>query len=159
MPRIKKMAHKKRKGFTLVEIMVAVVIIGLLLLIAIPAFVNSRMRSQNARLASDLRVFAGLAETFALENGQYPEDSSSGDIPTGFETYIRPGQWYEGPSIGGEFDMEKNSYGVTSAVGVVEFTVDNTQLMKFEQRFDDGNFATGQYRLLTGSRFYRIVAD
>jgi len=72
------MAQNHKSGFTLVEIMIVVVIIGLLAAIAVPAFKRVMMSSQNARLASDLRTFASMMESCILETGESPEDSSSG---------------------------------------------------------------------------------
>ena len=153
------MAINHKSGFTLVEIMIVVVIIGLLAAIAVPAFKRVMMSSQNARLASDLRTFAGMIETYILETGEYPEDSSSGAIPAGFAPYIKTGPWNEGPSIGGVWDVEKDQYGITSAIGVHRYTAPNEQIVKFDQDYDDGNLATGNYRKLTGDRYYYVIAD
>lgn len=139
--------------------MIVVVLIGLLAPLALPAFQKARERVQNARLANDLRSFAGQIEIFALENHAYPEDSDSGNIPSGFAEYIKTGQWNKGPSIGGVFDVEKDSYGITSAVGVVQFTVSDAQLLAFDENFDDGNLGSGVYRKLTSDRYYRVVAE
>lgn len=152
--------HKNHKsGFTLVEIMIVVVIIGLLAGLAMPAFKRVQMNSQNARTANDVRVFAGMMETFSMEYGDYPEDSNSGDLPTDFAPYIKVSQWEEGPAIGGVWDIEKDSYGVLSAVGVHRYTVSNDQLLAFDQKFDDGNLSTGSYRRLAADRFYYVVAE
>lgn len=153
------MPQNLKSGFTLVEIMIVVVIIGLLSVIAIPAFQRVQMRSQNARLASDLRTYSGLIETYMLENSDYPEDSNSGAIPTGFTKYIKAGQWNQGPSIGGVWDVEKDSYGVLSAIGVYDYTVSNEQILQFDKDYDDGNLTTGSYRKLAADRYYYIVAE
>ena len=147
------------KGFTLVEIMVVVVIIGLIATMALPAFFQARQNSQNTRLMNDLRVFAGQIETFALETGEFPEDSNTGDIPSGFGPYIKVEQWAEGPSIGGQWDVELDSFGITSAVGVVGYTVPEEQILKFDSRFDDGNLTTGFMRKLQPNRYYYIVQE
>jgi hypothetical protein len=42
---------------------------------------------------------------------------------------------------------------------VVGFTVEESQLAAFDARFDDGDLDDGTYQLLTGDRFYYIVAD
>jgi len=153
------MKVKSKKGFTLVEIMVVVVIIGLLAAIAIPAFTKARENSQNARLANDFRTYSGAIETFSLETGQFPEDSDTGSIPAGMAIYIKTSDWNEGPSIGGDWDVEYNSYGVISAIGAVDFKSSNEQLLKFDQRYDDGNLNTGDFRLLEANRYYYVVAD
>ncbi|MEM8868641.1 MAG: type II secretion system protein [Verrucomicrobiota bacterium] len=153
------MNSQNKSGFTLLEIMIVVVIVGLLALIAIPGFNNARVSSQNSKLANDLRVFAGQIEIYSLESGDYPEDSSTGELPEGLDEYINVADWTNGPSIGGEFDVEKDDNGVISAVGVVDYTAKDAQLQRFEKSFDNLDFTTGTYQKLSETRYYYVVAQ
>jgi len=56
-------------GFTLVEIMIVVVVIGLLAALAIPAYMRVQRRTQNSTVANDIRVFAQAFDTYATQNG------------------------------------------------------------------------------------------
>jgi type IV pilus assembly protein PilA len=56
-----------RKGFTLVEIMIVVVIIGLLAAMAIPAFAKVRQQSRLKAVTNNLRQIANAAQSYMME--------------------------------------------------------------------------------------------
>jgi type IV pilus assembly protein PilA len=60
---------RSSQGFTLVEIMIVVVIIGLLAAMAIPAFQKVRQSSQDKAVLNNARQLAAAADQYFLENG------------------------------------------------------------------------------------------
>ena len=64
----------RKSGFTLVEIMIVVAIIGLLAAIAIPNFVRAREQAQLQSIMNNLRIIDGAKDQYALEAKQ-PSDT------------------------------------------------------------------------------------
>jgi prepilin-type N-terminal cleavage/methylation domain-containing protein len=76
-----------KAGFTLVEIMIVVAIIGLLAAIAIPNFMHSRAKSQATACINNLRQIDSAVQQFAMENGK--ASGSSINYPDDLTPYIK----------------------------------------------------------------------
>ncbi len=63
-----KISMTRQSGFTLVEIMIVVAIIGLLAVIAIPNFMRARSTAQRNACISNLRQIDGGKQQWAIEN-------------------------------------------------------------------------------------------
>jgi prepilin-type N-terminal cleavage/methylation domain-containing protein len=75
----------RKAGFTLVEIMIVVAIIGLLAAIAIPNFVKARQTAQTNACINNLRIIDAAKQQWALEKGQ---QSSATPTDTDIEPYL-----------------------------------------------------------------------
>lgn len=82
-------SQQGRSGFTLVEIMLVVAIIGMLAMLAIPALARARMRSQQTACINNLRQIEAAKAQWAMET-----KASASAVPTdadlfGVTNYIR----------------------------------------------------------------------
>ena len=82
------MKNSRKKGFTLVEIMIVVVIIGLLAAMAIPAFQKVRENSQNKTIINNLRQLYAAAQQYFLEEG-VSSVTSADLVGTDTDKYIK----------------------------------------------------------------------
>ncbi len=80
----------KRKGFTLVEIMIVVAIIGILLAIAVPSFMRARETARAKACQENLQKIDSAKEQWALERN-LPNEFDVGDTAT----------WFADPTIVG----------------------------------------------------------
>ncbi|WP_309400303.1 type II secretion system protein [Cerasicoccus maritimus] len=156
-----KATRRESTGFTLVEIMVVVVLIGLLAVMAMPAFARVRQAAQNTRFMNDARQFSGAIDTYMLEVGLPPEDFSSGEVGSPLDEYIKPSDFLTQPSIGGVWDIEGDDGGLFyAAVGVDDFTCSMEQIQDIDDKFDDGDTSTGKLQLADGgSRYYWVIEE
>jgi prepilin-type N-terminal cleavage/methylation domain-containing protein len=76
-----------RAGFTLVEIMIVVAIIGLLAAIAIPNFVHSRAKSQATACINNMRQIDSAIQQFAMETDKAP--GATINFPSDLTPYIK----------------------------------------------------------------------
>lgn len=155
-----RLPHSARRGFTLVEIMVVVVIIGLLAALAIPAFQRNQRASQNARAVNDFRIFAQAFEVYNTQYGAWPPNAAAGIVPAGMSGEFKTDAWTSNPnSIGGRWNWDYNNAAFTAGVSISGFTVTDEQLVEIDAKLDDGDLTTGLFRKISASRVSYILQE
>jgi prepilin-type N-terminal cleavage/methylation domain-containing protein len=84
-----KLKTNRKAGFTLVEIMIVVAIIGLLAAIAIPNFVRARETAQTNACVNNLRQIDGAKDQLALETGLSTGDAAPAMAAGALLDYLR----------------------------------------------------------------------
>ena len=90
------MRGRASRGFSLIELLVTLVIIGVLAAIIIPAVMNALDKSRQKRTMADLRLLGGGIETYSIDYGTYPVGNLSAlDVlePGYMEDLLRVDAW------------------------------------------------------------------
>lgn len=137
--------------------MVAVTILSLLFLLAIPTYQRIQRKAKAAALANDLRVFGTTLQTHAHEAGSWPPEAAAGIVPAGLSPEeIKYDDWTRRTPIGGRFDWDYNQVhrGIRYRASIVISPTDDAPLPADKDLFraidmaiDDGDLETGNFQV------------
>ncbi len=136
---------RKSGAFTLVEIMIVVVIIGLLAAMAIPALNKVRAKAQATTIANDIRTFRDAIEAYVLEKGVFPQVTGGG-YPKVFSGWFSRAKWRDGSALSGaSWDYYSPGGGYIPELVLDTPGQDNEAVFALvDEILDDGNAETGQ---------------
>ncbi len=114
---------RNERGFTLVELAVVVLIIGILAALAQPHYNHMRTRAKAAQAVSELDNLRSAVLRFQGLNHAWPPEAAAGIIPVGLQAQLQDG--YSFTRSGYTLDYD-NWGGVPFVVGVTLVTTDTT---------------------------------
>lgn len=89
--------HKGAKGFTLIEILVVVVILGILAALVVPRIMERPDEARVIAAKSDIRAIISALKLYRLDNGVYPStDQGLGALVVRPDTGVIPRNWKQG---------------------------------------------------------------
>ena len=144
-------AVSRHAAFTLVEIMIVVVIIGLLAAMAIPAFQRVRERSLASRYANDFNQFSAAFQRYALENGGWPAGVVGGVVPTGMDGYL-PVPYTQPSPMGGNYGWS----GPSGRIVLQNTSATTSVMQKVDAILDDGDLSTGDFTMSGANCFWHL---
>ena len=153
-----------RRGMTLVEVMLTVMIIGMLAVVMIPAIKSSMRGRDNAECARKLRVAVEAFELYAAETGGYPPDQavpSETTVPemaAYYFPYFKIDWWADATPLGGRWDWDVGYHGYAFSVSIWKPDVSEEQMTDLDRLIDDGDLTTGNFRR-QGTQYHYILED
>ena len=153
----------KRAGFTMLEIMMAVLIIALLAAIAFPAFAKSRKKSAATAVANDLKVYGHAFDLYSMERGGYPPDCAlpaPWHLPNAqMESYLNAKKWAAINPFGGNYEWEGKDVLSYAGIALVGPSVDSDSLTMTDEALDDGVLTTGLFRQTPNGRYTYVLDE
>lgn len=112
LTRIVNLLKKDERGFTLIELMVVIIIIGIIAAIAIPNLMEATGTAEASRVQSDVSTLESAAAVYYAENRAYTSDAGE------LEEYMRDG---EIPEYDGDFSGD---FLINTDTGKIVFELD-----------------------------------
>lgn len=127
----------RNPGFTLIEVMIVVTIVGLLAAIAVQTFRQVKSSSRATIITNDLRLLRDAFQLYALEYGKWPDAANAGETPPEMKGAVQ------------DLGIDR-SYGqwrwVPPQIQLTTLIDDPEVMQKVDKQIDDGNLATGNFQ-------------
>ena len=156
--------RESQSGFTLIEILVVVLVIGIIASIAVTAYTRQIDKARVAATAGDLKTFHTGFLSYATDRNQFPPDShlqAPYHLPNGagVEPYLPVRRWAGETPLGGFYNWEGPNNYPYAGISLFEATAEPSVMAMLDERIDDGDLSTGIFRITPNSRYTYIIAE
>ncbi len=140
-----------RTAFSRFEIVVAVVMLGVLAIVAVPHYARAESKSRVATCAEQMHRIARAFELFNASNGYWPPDTGVGQFPPEMRSLFKGDNLFAGETpIGGQFDYEHKENDPVLCIYIRgSETIAPPSLgdaMALDAELDDGDLRSGNFR-------------
>ena len=122
---------KPQRGFTFVEMLICMIIVGLLSSVAVPKYIDLKRRASTTRVVGDFQVLRVAAISFFGDSAYYPAEAGPGEMPAHLDKYLPNGFTFRRPGWTLDYenwDVGESSFSTTSQVIAITLIPDDPVL-------------------------------
>lgn len=143
-----------RRGFSLIELLTVMAVIGLLAALSVPRYKDMKRRAHSAGVVSDFNTVRVAAYNYYADNSTYPPDGSPGSPPVAMKSYLPQNFEFTGPSYTLDYDVWPSPLNPAQLVVGVTVTSSDQELINMIAR----NIRAGGIGLVTANGYTYIFA-
>jgi prepilin-type N-terminal cleavage/methylation domain-containing protein len=147
------------RGFTLLELMVVVAVVGILSGLGLPAFTENKRQAFVAATAQDLRNFSSAFYAYLADDENFPIDVPHGVIPAGMEELLLADVFTVETRLGGNYNWEGPNFYDYAGISITNHTAPVEDFERLDRMLDDGNLSTGRFRITPNGRYTYILEE
>jgi prepilin-type N-terminal cleavage/methylation domain-containing protein len=145
---------RRRRGFSLIELMTVMAVIGLLAALGIPRYREMKRRAFSANVASDFNTVRVAAYNYFADHSTYPPDGGSGTPPAALIPYLPQNFEFSNSNYTLDYDVWPSPLNPSQLVIGVTVTSNDQELVNMIAR----NIRAGGMGLNVGNGYTYIFA-
>ena len=150
------------RGFSLIELLMVITVIGIVSSIAIPSLIRYRDLAQVRAVASNMETFSKGFQTYRTSLGGFPPDwhlSGPYNLPPRMEQFI-PGEiWAATTPLGGNYNWEGPDNYPYAGISIYQHSASSDLIDLLDDFLDDGDTTQGKFRVAGNGRPTYIVEE
>ena len=154
MKRLTNSSRRSRRGFSLIELMTVMAVIGLLAALGIPRYREMKRRAFSANIASDFNTVRVAAYNYFADNSTYPPDGGSGAPPAALVPYLPQNFQFANGNYTLDYDVWPSPINPTQLIVGVTVTSADQELVNMVAR----NIQAGGMGINVGNGYTYIFA-
>ena len=154
MTRLTNRIRRPRRGFSLIELMTVMAVIGLLAALGIPRYRDMKRRAYSAAVVSDFNTVRIASYNYFADNATYPPDAAVGAPPAALVPYLPEGFQFSTTGYTLDYDVWPSPFSPNQLVVGITVTSGDKELVNMIAR----NVRAGGLGLVTAEGYTYIFA-
>jgi len=110
------MRRRRKRGFTFVELLVSMTVVGILSAVAVPKYIDLKRRANTTKVIGDIQVVRVAVMTFFADSAYFPAEVGAGVTPKNLQKYLPIGFSFSEP----RWTLDYENWSVDAESGVTD---------------------------------------